>query len=881
VTGNEVRRSFLDFFAARGHTILPSVPLLLHDDPSLLFVNAGMVPFKQVFLGAETRPYRRAANSQKCLRISGKHNDLEEVGRDTHHHTFFEMLGNWSFGDYYKREAIAWAWELLTGVWKLPADRLWASVYTTDDEAEALWRELTPLPAERILRFESENFWEMGDTGPCGPCSEIHYDRGPEGCDRPGTPHACRVNGECARYVEIWNLVFIQHDRDAAGTLSDLPAKHVDTGMGFERICAVLQGVAGNYDIDVFREIIRTTERLAGVRYGASSASDVSLRVIADHARAVTFLVADGVLPSNEGRGYVLRRLLRRAARHGKLLGLDGPFLHEVVGGVVRAMGEPYPEIVRDHARIADVVRAEEERFAATLGRGLALLEEEIAAARSSGARVLSGVVAFKLYDTFGFPLDLTEDILKGEAFTVDRAGFDREMAAQRARARSAQRFATGPADAGVAPDVVTRFVGDRAVWWESEVLALLVDGEPAAGRAGAGARVVIVTPETPFYAEGGGQVGDHGWIETHEGGRVEVEDTKRIGRGAVAHHGVVRAGDVGVGDRVRLEIDAALRERTRLNHSATHLMHAALRHRLGAHVQQAGSLVAPDRLRFDFSHHQAATEADLEAIETEVNEQIRANLAVTGEEMAYDDAIAAGALAFFGDKYGDTVRVVRMGDYSVELCGGTHVARTGDIGVFKLRSESGVAAGVRRIEAQTGAGALEAIREHEQTLRAIGTMLKGAESEAPARLEKLLAQQKELERRIAELQAKVAGGQTRDVMSDARDVGGMTVLATRVDGLDDKGLRELADRLRDRVGSGVVVLGAEREGRALLLATVTKDLVGRVHAGNLIKILAPMVGGGGGGRPDFAQAGGKDPARLDEALAAVYERVGGEQAAS
>jgi len=881
VTGNEVRRSFLDFFAARGHTVVPSVPLVLPNDPSLLFVNAGMVPFKQVFLGAETRPYRRATNSQKCLRISGKHNDLEEVGRDTHHHTFFEMLGNWSFGDYYKREAIGWAWELLTDVWDLPVDRLWASVYTTDDEAAALWRELTPLPSERILRFEDENFWEMGDTGPCGPCSEIHFDRGPDGCDRPGTTHTCRVNGECARYVEIWNLVFIQHHRDAAGALSDLPSKHVDTGMGFERICAVLQGVAGNYDIDVFREIIDTAARLADVAYGAAPASDVSLRVIADHARAVTFLIADGVLPSNEGRGYVLRRLLRRAARHGKLLGLGGPFLHEVVGAVVRAMGEAYPEIVTDHARIAAAVRTEEERFAATLDRGLALLEDEIAAAKARGERVLPGEAAFKLYDTFGFPLDLTEDILKGDAFTVDRAGFDREMDAQRTRARGAQRFVAAQSELVGMPDVDTRFVGDRVTEWESEVLGLLVDGAPATARVGMDARVVLVTAETPFYAEGGGQVGDRGWVTTSEGGRVEIEDTKRIGRGAVAHHGIVRAGDIGVGDRVRLGIDVAHRERTRLNHSATHLMHAALRHRLGAHVQQAGSLVAPERLRFDFNHHHPVSELEIEAIETEVNEQIRTNLSVTSDEMAYDDAIAAGALAFFGDKYGDTVRVVRMGDYSIELCGGTHVARTGDIGVFKVRSESGVAAGVRRIEAQTGAGALEAIREHEQTLRAIGAMLKGSAGDVPARLEKLLAQQKELERRITELQAKLAGGQAHDVMSGARDVGGVTVLATRVDGLDDTGLRDLADRLRDRIGSGVVVLGAEREGRALLLAAVTKDLVGRVHAGNLIKVLAPIVGGGGGGRPEFAQAGGKNPGKLDEALAAVYQHVDAEQAAS
>jgi alanyl-tRNA synthetase len=878
VTGNEVRRSFLDFFRGHGHTIVPSASLLPQGDPSLLFVNAGMVPFKQVFLGAETRPYVRAADSQKCLRISGKHNDLEQVGRDTYHHTFFEMLGNWSFGDYYKAEAVRWAWELLTAVWRLPAERLWATVYTTDDETEALWRDLTPLPAARIQRFEDENFWEMGETGPCGPCSELHFDRGPAGCDRRGVAgHVCRVNGDCARYIEIWNLVFIQHNRDAAGTLTDLPQRHVDTGMGFERVAAVLQGVPGNYDIDVFRDIIATTERLADVRYAATERTDVSLRVIADHARAVTFLIADGVLPSNEGRGYVLRRLLRRAARHGKLLGLGGPFLHDVVGTVVETMGEAYPEIVAGHAHIAEAVRAEEERFAATLDRGLSLLADEVASAKSAGQATLAGEVAFRLHDTYGFPLDLTEDILTAEQMTVDRDAFDREMEGQRVRARGAQRFsdvAAGP-EVLAAGDLATRFVGDRVTDLESEVLALLTDGGETRGPVPAGQPVQVVTAETPFYPEGGGQVGDHGVITSARGLHVDVEDTRRIAPGVIAHRGVVRAGAVEVGERVRLTLDAGRRDRTRLNHSATHLMHAALRERLGAHVQQAGSLVDPDLLRFDFSHHKPVGEDELRDVEDVVNDRIRANLEVATEEMGYEAALAAGALAFFGDKYGDRVTVVRMGDYSVELCGGTHVRRTGDIGLFKMRGEGGVAAGVRRVEAVTGAGALDAVRRREETLRTMGDLLKGGEDDAPARLERLLADLKERERRIGELQATLAGGATRDVMSEAREVDGATMLATRVDGLDDKGLREMADKLRDRIGTGVVVLGAEREGRVTLLAAVTKDLMGRFHAGDLVKRLAPLVDGGGGGRPDFAQAGGKNPAGLDDALRVAYELLG------
>ncbi|HJQ83348.1 MAG TPA: alanine--tRNA ligase [Candidatus Binatia bacterium] len=878
MTGDQIREGFLDFFRVRGHTVVPSAPLVPESDPSLLFTNAGMVQFKQVFLGKETRPYVRAVDSQKCLRISGKHNDLEQVGRDTYHHTFFEMLGNWSFGDYYKRDAIGWAWELLTGVWKLPKDRLYATVHVSDEEAATLWAEVTDVGRERILRFDADNFWEMGETGPCGPCSEIHIDRGADACDRQDDPtHRCGVNAGCARYIELWNLVFIQYNRDDAGKLTELPAKHVDTGMGFERICTVLQGVRDNYRVDVLRAIVAHAERIAKKRYGENERDDVSLRVIADHARAVTFLIADGVVPSNEGRGYVLRRLLRRAARHGKLLGIDRPFLHDVVGAVVGAMGRAYPEIVAQQRRIAETVRGEEERFAATLDRGLALLAGEIERARSSGARVLPGDVAFRLYDTYGFPLDLTEDILAGEGFTVDRPGFEREMEAQRTRARGAQRFvdATAAPEVTAGGDLATRFVGERAVEWESEVLALLADGKETRGPVPAGTTVDVVTAETPFYAESGGQVGDRGWLETPSGARIEVTDTQKIAPTVTAHRGVVREGALSVGDRVRMRIDAERREAARLHHSATHLLHAALRRRLGEHVKQAGSLVTPERLRFDFSHSGPVDEGALRDVEDETNASIRANAEVWTEELPYDQAIAAGALAFFGEKYGDRVTVIRMGDFSTELCGGTHVRRTGDIGVLKIKSESGVAAGVRRLEAASGEAALELIRSHEALLRDISALLRGPAEEATAKLEKLLAQQRELEKRIAELQGKLAGGATQQPLN-VQLVNGAKVAAKRIEGLDDAGIRVAADQLRDQYKLDVVLVGsASPQGRALLVAAVSKDATKSFNAGNIIRQLAPIVGGGGGGRPDFAQAGGKDPSRLDEAMSQFYTVVG------
>jgi alanyl-tRNA synthetase len=850
---------------------VPSASIVPEHDPSLLFTNAGMVPFKPIFLGEKEPPHPRAVSAQKCLRLSGKHNDLEQVGRDTYHHTLFEMLGNWSFGDYYKAEAITWAWELLTREWRLPKDKLWATVYTTDDEAAAEWTRVTDLPASRVLRFEEENFWEMGETGPCGPCSEIHMDRGPEACDLRQVPgHACAVNAGCARYIELWNLVFIQYNRATDRSLQDLPSKHVDTGMGLERVTAVLQGVLSNYDTDLFRPIIAATETLAHRRYGADVTADVSFRVIADHARAISVMIADDVLPSNEGRGYVLRRILRRAARHGKMIGLEGPFLTDLVAPVVEILGGGYPELRTRQTFAAEVVRGEESRFAETLDKGLALLEGEIAKLPARG--VLPGEVAFRLYDTFGFPLDLTEDILRGHGRGVDSEGFTRNMEEQRARGREAKRFTSQSASID---ERRSRFVGDRVSRWESVVTGVTADGEERPHGIREGEVAEVVTEETPFYGESGGQVGDVGVIETERGDRLEVLETLRPSPDLIVHRVRVVRGALAPGDRVRLVIDEARREAVRLNHSATHLLHGVLRERLGSHVRQAGSLVAPDRLRFDFNHSAAIDPAELNAMEDEVNARVRANVECVVTEVSYDDAMKLGALAFFGDKYGDRVRVLRMGDFSLELCGGTHVRRTGDIGLFKLRGEAGVAAGVRRIEAVTGGGALDWVQEREQRLRQIGETLHASEEEAVARLERLLAQQRELERKLEKLQRGLAGAQSGDLASQARTVDGIRVLATRVENLDEKALRELADRLKEKLAPSVIALGTTDGTKVTLVAAVSKDLVKRYHAGNLMKQIAPIVGGGGGGRPDFAQAGGKDPARLDDALAQVYKIIG------
>ena len=878
-SGKAIRDSFLDFFKDKTHTVVQSSSLVPQQDPTLLFTNAGMVQFKNIFLGVERPAFKRAASAQKCLRISGKHNDLEAVGRDTYHHTFFEMLGNWSFGDYYKEEAIDWAWDLLTREWSLPKDRLYATVFRDDDEAEALWHRISGLPAERVQRFdEKDNFWEMGDTGPCGPCSEIHLDRGLEACDLQGEAgHVCAVNAGCARYIELWNLVFIQYNRDAAGDLHELPAKHVDTGMGLERITAVLQGVFSNYDVDLFREIITATEELAGKAYGDSVEGDVSFRVIADHARAVSSLIADGVLPSNDGRGYVLRRLLRRAARHGRLLGFEEPFLFRLVEPVAGVLGQAYPELRTEAERIAGTIRAEEGRFAETLDKGLVLLEDSLAELRKSGGKSLSGEVAFRLYDTYGFPVDLTEDILRGEAITVDHEGFERLMEEQRTRGRAARDTAAHGDSLNVTDGLPSsRFLGYDRLEHESRVTGLF-RGDAPTEEAHEGDEVEIIVAETPFYAESGGQVGDRGVIRTGRGDTVEVLDTWHPTPEVSVHRGKVLTGRVAAGDEVELAVDGERRRRAMLNHSATHILHAILREQLGMNVRQAGSLVAPDRLRFDFTHDGPVAPEILERIEREVNERVRDNAGVSTEEMDYDDAIRAGAMAFFGDKYGDRVRVVRIGDFSTELCGGTHIHQAGDIGLFRLSAEGGVSAGVRRIEAVTGATAFDVMRAYDAVLAEIAGLLRSTHEDAVEKVRRLLERQKELERQVSELKGQLGQNRVPDLLAKAqKNAAGASFIVEKVDGMDAKQLRETVDQIRQQMPDAFVFLACPGEKNVMLAAGAGSQLDGRYHAGNIIKQVAPTVGGGGGGRADFAQAGGKQPQKTDEALRLAREIVSG-----
>jgi alanyl-tRNA synthetase len=895
-TTDKIRQSFLDFFKERGHQIVPSASLVPKGDPTLLFTNAGMVPFKDYFLGIRTPTAARVADCQKCLRISGKHNDLEAVGRDSYHHTFFEMLGNWSFGDYYKREAIEFHWKLINEVWGVSADRLWATVYKDDDEAEQAWLELGYLPRERVLRCgEKDNFWEMGETGPCGPCSEIHIDRGPAACNRSGhadSSEECAVNVEgCSRFIELANLVFIQFNRDATRKLTPLPMKHVDTGTGLERVASVLQSLEtnanpplGNYDIDIFQHIIAGIE-VAGrnghnFKYetdGRSSQSiGTSFRAIADHARAIAFLLAEGLRPDNTDREYVLRRLIRRAARHGRNLGIQEPFLAKVEQSVVEVMGAAYPELISEAERIGDAVTEEEERFGETLDRGLALLHPELRLMRQQKRKTLSGEFAFTLYDTYGFPIDLTQDVcrdfLGDYPIEVDVAEFDRLMDEQRERSRAVRASLVGLGASAVAEveRPPSEFVGHHRYDAESEVLAAHRDGDN---------RVLLVTAETPFYPEGGGQIGDRGVIESASGAILEIVDTRKAD-GSILHVGRLLRGEPGDferGRRVKLSVDRTRRDAAMLNHSATHILHYALRDVLGTGVHQAGSLVAPDRLRFDFAHAGPVADGDLATIEEEINARIRENAEVTTEEMKYDDAIKAGALAFFGDKYGDVVRVVRMGDFSVELCGGTHVGRTGDIGVFKFEAETGVAAGVRRIEAATGQGALEAIRRRERILETIGGHLGARDDAAIERLERLLAREKELEKKVRALEQKLVAGDGAAGSADAekvREAGGVKVVTRRVEGVDPRALREMADRMRQKYGSAVVAIGSVVDGKVAILVAVTPDLTGRIKAGDIVKQIAPIIGGTGGGRPDFAQAGGRDASRLDEALERIVALV-------
>jgi len=885
--GNEIRSAFVDYFVQRGHTAVPSSSLVPRADPTLLFTNAGMVQFKDVFTGKEKRGYPRAVTVQKCVRAGGKHNDLEIVGRTARHHTFFEMLGNFSFGDYFKEQAVDYGWEFLTSVLGLPPERLWATIHEgdaamrlgPDEEARALW--LRYVPASRIVPCSTkDNFWAMGDTGPCGPCSEIVFDQGPGvGCGQA----SCAVGCSCDRYLELWNLVFMQFERSAEGVLTPLPRPSIDTGAGLERIATILQGAPSNFDTDLLRPIIALVEELSGKRYGADPQADVSLRVIADHARATTFLVGDGVLPSNEGRGYVLRRILRRGLRHGRLLGLEEPFMARVTGRVVELMQQAYPDLAEHRDYVARVTLSEEERFGHTLRMGLKLVESLVAELKKQGTAAVPGVEIFRLYDTYGFPLDLLRDIATDNGLVLDEAGFEAEMAAQRARARESW-VGSGEVDVPAHLRALTGTARVEPLWYqgtESEaVVEALFAGEEQRSVAAleAGETGEVLLDRTPFYPEAGGQVGDVGTL-TADGTIVEVLDTRRPIPNLVLHQVRVKRGRLGKGQALQAAVDGGRRKATAKNHTATHLLHAALRQVLGDHVKQAGSLVAPDRLRFDFTHWNPLTQRELDRIEELVNEQVWENRTLDIRTMELDQALALGAMALFGEKYGERVRVVQVPEFSLELCGGTHVRATGEIGLFKILSQGGVASGVRRIEAVTGPGAFRHVKHEEEVLAQAAERIKARPLELPEKLEKLAAATRELEKEVQRLQGRLAAGSLGQILAQAQEVQGIRVVASQVDLRDAKGIRELGDRLRDQLGSGVVVLAAPLGERVAWVTMVTKDLTARLHAGNLARDLAKLTGGGGGGRPDVAEAGGKDPSRIAEALAAVPALVRGQLA--
>ena len=868
MTGNEVRKAFLDYFAGQQHKVLPSSPLVPQKDPTLLFTNAGMVQFKAVFLGEQDIGTRRATTSQKCLRVSGKHNDFENVGRTARHHTFFEMLGNFSFGDYFKKDAIAFAWEFLIQVLKLDADKMYCSVFETDDEAADIWLNEIGVPADRVVRLgEKDNFWSMGDTGPCGPCSEILFDQGPE---FEGTID----DGD--RYLELWNLVFMQYNRDETGKMAPLPKPSIDTGAGLERIAAVLQGVPTNYDSDLFTAIHKETARLSGHDYLADPEMTVSMRVVADHIRAITFLIGDGVMPSNAGRGYVLRRIMRRAARHGVLLGMHEPFLYQVSGAVVETMAGAYPEL-RDRASyIAKIVKNEEDRFLRTLDKGLRLLNAELAAAQG----VLDGEVAFKLYDTFGFPLDLTEDICRDRDIRVDQEGFATAMERQRNQSRAAwdgsgaTELAEGHREL-LARGLSTEFVGYDALKADAEIIGLVVDGK-AVPKIEAGQVGELIVDVTPFYAEMGGQVGDTGKV-LHGDALIDVTNTTTLGESLVSHHVKVQKGKVVIGQRVTMAVDPNRRQRIQRNHTATHLLHKALGEVLGPDAKQAGSLVAPERLRFDFTHFTAMTPEEITAVETRVNELIMRDEPVATTQRDYQDAVAAGAMALFGEKYDEVVRTIGIGDgTSLELCGGTHLQRTGEIGPFVLIHEGSVAAGVRRIEALTGDGAVAQIQANDERLRTAAELLKATPADLVDRTQKVLAQLRTAEKEIARLKTKLAGQDGANILDRIVEFDGVKVLAATVSTPDPKELRNFAITLRDQLGSGVLFLAADSNGKVLLLCMVTADLTSRFHAGKIIGPAAKAVGGGGGGKPDLAQAGGPWADKLDDAVAAALETIKG-----
>ncbi|WP_413061974.1 alanine--tRNA ligase [Sphingomonas carotinifaciens] len=876
---NDIRRGFLDYFGEQGHQIVPSAPLVPQNDPTLMFVNAGMVPFKNVFTGLESRPYSTATSSQKCVRAGGKHNDLDNVGYTARHHTFFEMLGNFSFGDYFKEQAITHAWTLLTKVWGIPAEKLTATVYHTDDEAFDLWKKIAGLPDHKIIRIPTkDNFWVMGENGPCGPCSEIFYDHGEH--IYGGPPGSPEEDGD--RFVEIWNLVFMQYEQEANEIIGELPKKSIDTGMGLERVAAVLQGVHDNYDTDTFKALIAASCDLTHTR--AEGAQMASHRVIADHLRSAGFLVADGVLPANEGRGYVLRRIMRRAMRHAHLLGAKEPLMHRLVPALITEMGAAYPELFRAQPLIEATLRQEETRFRQTLDKGLKLLDE--ATAGMDEGATLAGETAFKLYDTYGFPYDLTEDALRAQGLAVDRAGFDAAMAEQKRAARAAWKGSGAKASDDLWFDIAeetgsTEFLGYASDTGEGEVLALIKDGARV-DRAGTGDTVAIVVNQTPFYGESGGQVGDAGTISNDAGLRAAVTDTsKQLGR-VFVHHAQVEAGEIKVGDPVKLAIDVARRAQIRANHSATHLLHEALRERLGSHVAQKGSLVAPERLRFDFSQPVAVGAEDIAVVEAAVNAQVRGNGSVTTRLMTPDDAIAMGAMALFGEKYGDEVRVVSMGEdadgtYSIELCGGTHVGALGEIGLFKIVSEGAVSSGVRRVEALTGEAARSYLSARDEKLREAATALKTAPDDVPARVAALIEERRRLERELAEAKKALAMGGGAAGPVGPEQIGDVAFIGQVLDGFEAKGLRGAVDEAKQRLGSGVAVMVAVNDGRASVAVGVTDDVVGRLNAVDLLRRAVAALGGqGGGGRPDMAQGGGPDGAKAAEALDAVREALAG-----
>jgi alanyl-tRNA synthetase len=860
----EIREAFLRFFEEQGHTRVASSSLIPNNDPTLLFTNAGMNQFKDCFLGAEKRAYTRAVSSQKCVRAGGKHNDLENVGYTARHHTFFEMLGNFSFGDYFKRDAITFAWTFLTSdKWlNLPKEKLWVTVYASDDEAYDIWTKEVGVPAERMVRigdnkgapYASDNFWTMGDTGPCGPCTEIFYDHGADIWGGP--PGSPEEDGD--RYIEIWNNVFMQFNRTADGVLHPLPAPSVDTGMGLERISAVMQHVHSNYEIDLFQNLLAA----AAKAIGCSNDGQASLKVVADHIRSCGFLIADGVLPSNEGRGYVLRRIIRRACRHGNKLGAKGSFFYQIVAALVAEMGQAFPELNSQQAHIERVLKAEEEQFAKTLEQGLRILEQDLAQLQGN---VVPGDVVFKLYDTYGFPMDLTADIARERELTIDEAGFEREMQAQRERARSASAFGMDY-NSLVKVDSATEFLGYEATEAQGKIIALYKDGQ-SVDQLGEGEQGVVVLDRTPFYAESGGQIGDTGYLQAGAA-RFDVRDTTKTG-GAFLHHGVVASGALVIGSPVQANVDAQVQHATSLNHSATHLLHEALRQVLGEHVQQKGSLVDSQRLRFDFSHFEAVTPAQIKALEEIVNREVRNNTPIETELTDIETAKAKGAMALFGEKYGDTVRVLSMGgDFSVELCGGIHAKRTGDISLFKIISEGGVASGVRRIEAVTGAAALAYLNAAEEQVKEAAQLVKGNRDNLIDKLSAVLERNRQLEKQLEQLQAKAASAAGDDLSSAAVEVKGAKVLAARLDGQDGKALLALVDQLKNKLGHAVILLGSEHEGKVVLVAGVTKDLSSQLKAGDLMKQAAAAVGGKGGGRPDMAQGGGVDVAALDQALA-------------